>query len=158
MTVVSCHTSGRPARNNFRVARDLGTITEDISERPTVRAISEMFRRLNQNSTLSQGAVTHGVAARSRHSRSLCIARVPARIVWGTGDTVFSPASPDWLDHTFPRSRAVRRVEGAKAFFPEEMPDIIAEEAGGCGGSHSDPRRVPSVVKHQAPSLELAAI
>jgi haloalkane dehalogenase len=55
--------------------------------------------------------------------------RVPARIVWGTGDTVFSPASPDWLDHTFPRSRGVRRVEGAKAFFPEEMPDIIAEEA-----------------------------
>jgi pimeloyl-ACP methyl ester carboxylesterase len=55
--------------------------------------------------------------------------RVPARIVWGTGDTVFSPASPDWLDRAFPRSRGVRRVEGAKAFFPEEMPDIIAEEA-----------------------------
>jgi len=55
--------------------------------------------------------------------------RVPVRIVWGTGDTVFSPASPDWLDHNFPRSRGVRRVEGAKAFFPEERPDIIAEEA-----------------------------
>ena len=55
--------------------------------------------------------------------------RVPVRIVWGTADTVFSSASPDWLDHTFPRSRGVRRIEGAKAFFPEEMPDIIAEEA-----------------------------
>jgi haloalkane dehalogenase len=55
--------------------------------------------------------------------------RVPVRIVWGTGDTVFSQSSPEWLDHTFPHSRGVRRVEAAKAFFPEEMPDIIAEEA-----------------------------
>ncbi len=54
---------------------------------------------------------------------------VPARIVWGTGDTIFSPESPDYLDRTFPRSRGVRRVPGAKLFFPEEFPDIIAEEA-----------------------------
>jgi len=39
-----------------------------------------------------------------------------------TGDTIFSPAS-------VPRSQGVRRVEPAKVFFPEEMPDIIAEEA-----------------------------
>jgi len=53
----------------------------------------------------------------------------PMRVVWGTGDTVFSAASPDYLDRTFPRSRGVRRVPGAKLFFPEELPDIIAEEA-----------------------------
>jgi haloalkane dehalogenase len=51
------------------------------------------------------------------------------RIVWGTADTVFAPASPDWLDHAFPHSRGVRRVEGAKLFFPEEQPDLIAAEA-----------------------------
>ena len=28
-----------------------------------------------------------------------------------------------------PGSRGVRRVEGANLFFPEEMPDLIAEEA-----------------------------
>jgi haloalkane dehalogenase len=28
-----------------------------------------------------------------------------------------------------PGSRGVRLVEGAKLFFPEEMPDLIAEEA-----------------------------
>jgi hypothetical protein len=49
--------------------------------------------------------------------------------VWGTGDTIFSPASPDYLDQTFPNSRGIRRVAGAKLFFPEELPDIIAEEA-----------------------------
>lgn len=54
---------------------------------------------------------------------------VPTRIVWGTGDTIFSPASPDYLDRVFGNSRGVRRVEGAKLFFPEEFPDLIAEEA-----------------------------
>ncbi len=54
---------------------------------------------------------------------------VPTRIVWGTGDTIFAPSSPDWLDHAFAHSHGVRRVEGAKVFFPEEMPDLIAEEA-----------------------------
>ena len=55
--------------------------------------------------------------------------QVPLRVVWGTGDTIFDPSGPDWLDRTFPRSRGVRRVEGANLFFPEEMPDIVAEEA-----------------------------
>jgi len=57
--------------------------------------------------------------------------KVPLRVVWGTGDTLFAASGPDWLDRTFPRSRGVRRVEGAKLFFPEEMPDIIAQEARG---------------------------
>ncbi|WP_246193072.1 alpha/beta fold hydrolase [Pseudoxanthomonas yeongjuensis] len=54
---------------------------------------------------------------------------VPARIVWGTGDTIFSPASPIYLERTLADSRGVRRVQGAKLFFPEEFPDLIAEEA-----------------------------
>ena len=53
----------------------------------------------------------------------------PTRIVWGTGDTVFSLASADWLDRAFGNSRGVRHVDGAKLFFPEEMPGVIAEEA-----------------------------
>jgi haloalkane dehalogenase len=55
--------------------------------------------------------------------------QTPLRVVWGTGDTIFDPSGPDWLDGTFPRSRGVRRIEGANLFFPEEMPEIIAEEA-----------------------------
>ena len=54
---------------------------------------------------------------------------VPLRVVWGTGDTIFAPSGPDWLHRTFRRSLGVRRVPGAKAFFPEEMPDLIADEA-----------------------------
>lgn len=54
---------------------------------------------------------------------------VPTRIVWGTGDNIFSAESPDYLDRLLPNSRGVRRVPGAKLFFPEEQPELIAEEA-----------------------------
>ncbi len=53
----------------------------------------------------------------------------PVRIVWGTGDTIFSPNDAAYLDHALPRSQGVRWMEGAKLFFPEEFPDVIAEEA-----------------------------
>lgn len=54
---------------------------------------------------------------------------VPTRIVWGTGDTIFSAAGPDYLDRNFGHSMGVRRLEHAKLFFAEEMPDVIAQEA-----------------------------
>jgi haloalkane dehalogenase len=54
---------------------------------------------------------------------------VPVRIVWGTADNIFSQASPAYLDRTLGYSKGVRRVPGAKLFFPEEMPELIAEEA-----------------------------
>jgi haloalkane dehalogenase len=55
--------------------------------------------------------------------------QAPLRVVWGTGDTIFDSSGPDWLHRTFPRSRGARKIDGANLFFPEEMPDIIAEEA-----------------------------
>jgi haloalkane dehalogenase len=59
----------------------------------------------------------------------LKMCRVPTRILWGTADNIFSPTSPDYLDRTFPNSRGVRRIAGARLFFPEEMPELVAEEA-----------------------------
>lgn len=55
--------------------------------------------------------------------------RVPTRIVWGMADDIFLPSSPDYLDRTFGASRGVRKIPEAKLFFPEEFPDVIAEEA-----------------------------
>ena len=55
--------------------------------------------------------------------------RVPARIVWGAADSIFSPESPGYLDRLLPGSRGVRNVPGARLFFPEEFPDLLAEEA-----------------------------
>jgi haloalkane dehalogenase len=58
----------------------------------------------------------------------------PARMVWATKDPLFGVQWAEWLDHTLSGSRGVRKVEGANLFFPEEMPDIIAEEALGLWG------------------------
>ena len=56
---------------------------------------------------------------------------VPTRIVWGMADTIFSSSSPDYLDRTFGNSRGVRRLADSKLFWPEERPDVVAEEALG---------------------------
>jgi pimeloyl-ACP methyl ester carboxylesterase len=53
----------------------------------------------------------------------------PARMVWGLKDPLFGVEWAEWMDRTLPGSQGIRRVEGANLFFPEEMPDLIAEEA-----------------------------
>jgi pimeloyl-ACP methyl ester carboxylesterase len=55
--------------------------------------------------------------------------RAPVRILWGSADTIFKAQSPGYLDRLFPNSRGVRYIEGARLFWPEEFPDIVAEEA-----------------------------
>ncbi|HJZ74787.1 MAG TPA: alpha/beta hydrolase [Vicinamibacterales bacterium] len=54
---------------------------------------------------------------------------LPVRLVWGAADTIFSQKSPEYLHTRLRNSRGIRRVPGAKLFFPEEMPELIAEEA-----------------------------
>jgi pimeloyl-ACP methyl ester carboxylesterase len=54
---------------------------------------------------------------------------VPTRIIWGMSDTIFSPRSPDYLASVLQRVTGIRRIREAKLFFPEEYPDIIADEA-----------------------------
>ncbi|HTC76142.1 MAG TPA: alpha/beta hydrolase [Edaphobacter sp.] len=53
----------------------------------------------------------------------------PARMVWGLKDPFFGAQWAEWLDKTLPGSRGVRKLDDANLFFPEEMPDVIAEEA-----------------------------
>jgi pimeloyl-ACP methyl ester carboxylesterase len=53
----------------------------------------------------------------------------PVRMVWARNNELFGDEWALWLDHTFPKSRGVRFVEDANLFFPEERPDLIAEEA-----------------------------
>jgi pimeloyl-ACP methyl ester carboxylesterase len=53
----------------------------------------------------------------------------PVRIVWGASDDIFAQSDADYLDRLLPNSRGIRRVAGAKLFFQEEFPEVIAEEA-----------------------------
>jgi haloalkane dehalogenase len=55
--------------------------------------------------------------------------RVPTRIVWGMSDTIFSPLNPHYLAGILPQLTGIRRIDKGKLFFPEEYPDIIADEA-----------------------------
>lgn len=55
--------------------------------------------------------------------------KVPTRIVWGVADSIFSAHSPQFLDAAFGNSRGVRLLADSKLFWPEERPDVIAEEA-----------------------------
>jgi len=60
---------------------------------------------------------------------SLKRSAIPVRIVWGTADAIFSKESPEYLHHSFGNSKGIRRLDGRKLFWPEELPDVIAEEA-----------------------------
>jgi pimeloyl-ACP methyl ester carboxylesterase len=62
-------------------------------------------------------------------SSDLRASRVPVRIVWGMGDTIFDSASADYLDRSLKTSHGVRRLPGAKLFWPEERPDLVAAQA-----------------------------
>lgn len=55
--------------------------------------------------------------------------QTPVRMVWGTGDIHFGIEWAYWLDRHLPGSRGVREVAGAKLFFTEEFPKLMAQEA-----------------------------
>jgi len=78
--------------------------------------------RTNAYGLAAEGNPLSGISEKLRE------AKAPVRIIWGTGDWIFKPSGADYLDKLFPNSRGVRRIEGAKLFFPEEFPDLIAEE------------------------------
>lgn len=54
---------------------------------------------------------------------------IPTRMAWGTADPLFPVRWAEWLDRTLPKSRGVRLVEGGRLFWPEERPDLLADEA-----------------------------
>jgi hypothetical protein len=44
-------------------------------------------------------------------------------------DDIFLPRGADYLEQAFGNSKGVRRIEGSKLFWPEERPDLVAQEA-----------------------------
>lgn len=78
--------------------------------------------RTNAYGLAAEGNALAGISAKLRETKA------PVRIIWGTGDWIFKQSGADYLDKLFPHSRGIRRIEGAKLFFPEEFPDLIAEE------------------------------
>lgn len=59
----------------------------------------------------------------------LAASPVPARVLWGVDDTIFSLAAGERLARSFGRSQGLRRVANARLFWPEEQPRLVADEA-----------------------------
>jgi pimeloyl-ACP methyl ester carboxylesterase len=60
---------------------------------------------------------------------ALAASKVPTRIVWGMKDTIFSAGNVEYLARILPRLTGIRRIPEGKLFFPEEVPNVIAQEA-----------------------------
>jgi pimeloyl-ACP methyl ester carboxylesterase len=82
-----------------------------------------------KKSQMQQYAVSMGANSLVAIRENLRRWKGPARMVWGLKDELFGVQWAEWLDRTLPGSRGVRQVKGANLFFPEEMPELIAEEA-----------------------------
>jgi pimeloyl-ACP methyl ester carboxylesterase len=116
-----------------RSAEGIGGMCYADPSQPTDEAIDTYFTPLL--STPRRKALAHAYAIALEDNPLAGITarlercNVPTRIVWGMGDTIFAAADADYLHRTLPASLGVRRLEKSKLFWPEERPDVIAEEA-----------------------------
>jgi haloalkane dehalogenase len=101
------------------------TLTDEVIE-TYFRPLVETPLRRSQLDQYTVSLATNELVAIRENLREW---KGPARMVWGLKDTIFPAEWAEWLDRTLPGSRGVRRLKAANLFFPEEMPDVIAEEA-----------------------------
>ena len=116
-----------------RSEKGIGGMCYADPSHPTDEALEHYFAPLVSFPLRKAQAHRYAVALETNAlagvSKVLKRCATPTRIVWGMADTIFSPVSPTYLDRTFGNSRGVRRLPGAKLFWPEELPDVVAEEA-----------------------------
>ncbi len=122
------------ARSTFgkAVYRDPNQLTDDVIDYYFAPLVSSPLKRakFHEFNVDFEPNPLAGIEA------SLARSQVPTRIVWGAADDLFAQSAADYLDRTLAQSRGVRRVPGAKLFFQEEFPDIIAEEARALWADH----------------------
>ncbi|HEY5850251.1 MAG TPA: alpha/beta hydrolase [Lysobacter sp.] len=113
-----------------RSAEGLGGQTFTYPSHPTDEAVDTYLGPLVRHADRTH-AYAIGLDRNWLHGIGPTLARFegPTRILWGTGDTIFSERGAEHLERSFSNSRGLRRIEGAKLFFPEEFPKVIAEEA-----------------------------
>jgi len=120
-------------RDHARGADQFGGMCYADPANPTDEAIEMYFGPILSSSARAAQAEAHAIAqganALSGIGPALARSPVPTRIVWGMADRIFDPGNADFLDRSFGNSRGVRRLETGKLFWPEERPDVIADEA-----------------------------
>ncbi|GAB3094446.1 alpha/beta hydrolase [Lysobacter terrae] len=116
-----------------RSAEGIGAMCFADPQHPTNEAIDMYFAPLLSSDRRIALANAYAVAlernALSGTEEGLQRSRTPVRVVWGRADTIFASKNADYLDYACGGSRGIRWLEGSKLFWPEERPDVIAEEA-----------------------------
>ncbi|MDG2526097.1 alpha/beta fold hydrolase [Stenotrophomonas sp. HITSZ_GD] len=116
-----------------RSAEGIGGMCYADAAHPTDEAIDMYFGPLLSTQHRTDLAHAYAIAlsrnALAGTAAALRRARAPVWVVWGTADDIFEMRNADHLEHAFGHSRGVRRLSGYKLFWPEERPDVIAEEA-----------------------------
>jgi pimeloyl-ACP methyl ester carboxylesterase len=116
-----------------RSERGIGGLCYSNPAHPTDEALAMYFGPLvesvERKDALNRYAVALGRNALLGIQAAQRQSRVPTRIVWGIDDTIFAASNADYLHGSFGNSHGVRRLPGAKLFWPEERPDIIAAQA-----------------------------
>ncbi len=88
-----------------------------------LRPLVEHPQRLHAYITALERNALYGIKP------ALQASTAPVRVLWGMADDIFLPRGADYLAQAFGNSRGVRRITGAKLFWPEEEPDLLAQEA-----------------------------
>jgi haloalkane dehalogenase len=104
---------------------DAANFSDDAIEYSLRPLIASPLRRTQLNRYLAAFEPNPLVAIKPMLERC----EAPTRMVWGTVDPLFPLTWAEWLDRTLPKSRGVRLVDGGRLFWPEEHPDLLAEEA-----------------------------
>jgi haloalkane dehalogenase len=126
-----------------RSERGIGGLCYASPAHPTDEALEMYFGPLMESAErkadLHRYAIALGRNALQGIQPALRRSRVPTRIVWGIDDTIFDASNADYLHESFGNSRGARKLSGAKLFWPEERPDIIAAQARILWGSADYP-------------------
>ena len=120
-------------KENLRSSDAFGRLCYMDPSHPTDAAIEQYLGPLV--STPARTALTNRFAASlapnplAGITESLRRCQVPTRIVWGMSDRIFSPGNVEYLVSALPRVTGICRIPAAKLFFPEELPEVIVDEA-----------------------------
>ena len=120
-------------KENLRSSDAFGRLCYMDRSHPTDAAIEQYLGPLV--ATPERTALTNRFAASlapnplAGITESLRRCQVPTRIVWGMSDRIFSPGNIEYLVSTLPRVTGICRIPEAKLFFPEELPEVIVDEA-----------------------------
>lgn len=120
-------------RSKAREPDQFGGMCYADPSNPTDEAIEMYFGPVLETPERRRMVEAHAIAQETNAlagiSPLLARCPVPTRIVWGMADTIFDIENAGFLDRAFGNSRGVRKLAESKLFWPEERPEVIAEEA-----------------------------